>query len=116
VRNDHVLAIVKLKEEELERYNENESINEENSVNNCPTKLTRLKAKELNKTPLPLKKIKTGDYDEEVAAFIAQDLASDDDDEEYDPLEDDTVVKYLIIKQYKIAIIMQSIFSSLMMI
>lgn len=100
VRNDHVLAIVKLKEEELERREQ--AMKESNEMNagtsnaidtddvedNAP-KLTRAKAKALNKFPLPVAPIKHSEPDKEVVALIAEDLHSDDDDEEYQPGEDD---------------------------
>lgn len=109
VRNDHVLAIVKLKEEELERreqamkevkslsdtsagsskFMENDEAESENAV----PKLTRAKAKALNKFPLPVVPIKHSKPDSDVVALIREELHSDDDDEEYQPGEDDIEVK-----------------------
>lgn len=60
-------------------------------------KLTRAKAKELNKLPLPLVPLKHTQPDSEVIALIRDDLQSDDEDEEYQPGEDDIeVIIYLI--------------------
>lgn len=110
VRNDHVLAIVKLKEEALEKQEKaskdtrlsTESIanTSRDSVNdviddsgNAVPKLTRAKAKELNKFPLPVAPIKHTEPASEVVALIREELHSDDDDEEYQPGEDDIEVR-----------------------
>ncbi|CAH0401411.1 unnamed protein product [Chilo suppressalis] len=86
VTNDHVLALVKLREEE-----ENSSM-ESSGVR---PKLTRAKAKELKKpwnlenlelTPIKHIPVKTRP---EVKALIAQELPEDEDDEEYEPTHDD---------------------------
>lgn len=99
VRNDHVMAIVRIREEELER--EEQAEREQNIMaieRQCADekdlpKLTRSKAKELNQLPLdlmPVKPIKpAGD---ELVALIREELHSDDDDEEYQPAEDDIEV------------------------
>ncbi|XP_055309941.1 uncharacterized protein LOC129573467 [Sitodiplosis mosellana] len=107
VRNDHVLAIVKLKEEELERREQamkyphmGNDINTEESkvtendgvdeLDNAVPKLTRAKAKALNKYPLPVAPLKPhSEPDSEVVALIREELHSDDDDDEYQPGEDD---------------------------
>lgn len=109
-----MLAIVKLKEEEMERHeqtkkkpkimtetSDNVSIIKANdgiddSENTVP-KLTRAKAKALNKYPLPVappfKHSQT-----EVVALISEDLHSDDDDEEYQPGEDENEVNFFKLK------------------
>lgn len=109
VRNDHVLAIVKLKEEELERREkmsrsnttDNSAITKYNSEITCldttVPKLTRSKAKALNKYPLPLAPFKHCEPDSEVVALIREEMQSDDDDEEYQPGEDDIEVKQILI-------------------
>uniref|UniRef100_A0A182NSG0 Myb-like domain-containing protein n=1 Tax=Anopheles dirus TaxID=7168 RepID=A0A182NSG0_9DIPT len=103
VVNDHILAIVRLKEEE-----EAKKMNE---VNGSPAqdgaeggaeddgddkeepqpKLTRLKAKELRQTVFPIASLNEPTPDEEIAALINAELSSDDDDEEYKPTEDEIV-------------------------
>ncbi|XP_063366858.1 uncharacterized protein LOC134655338 [Cydia amplana] len=91
VTNDHVLALVKLQEEEE---------NMEAHSDTPKPKLTRSKAKELRKvspktawnlenlelTPIKHIPVKTRP---EVTALIAQELPEDEDDEEYDPRADD---------------------------
>ncbi|XP_072942462.1 uncharacterized protein [Epargyreus clarus] len=88
VTNDHVLALVKMREEE-----EDSSAEEK-----LRPKLTRAKAKELMKvspksapwnlelTPIKHIPVKTRP---EVKALIAQELPDDEDDEEYEPTPDD---------------------------
>lgn len=115
VRNDHVLAIVKLKEEELERREramktsksnttDDSVITNENteiaSSEDAVPKLTRSKAKALNKYPLPLQPFKHSEPDSEVVALIHEELHSDDDDEEYQPGEDDIEVIEIMIFAY----------------
>lgn len=109
VRNDHVLAIVKLKEEELVRReqamkdsmaNNETSIaemtvpenDENNELENAIPKLTRAKARALNQYPLPVAPLKHSEPASEVIALIREELHSDDDDEEYQPGEDDIEV------------------------
>ncbi|XP_055606490.1 uncharacterized protein LOC129754438 [Uranotaenia lowii] len=100
VMNEHVLAIVKLKEEEEERneklrkdsleHGGADSDDEGDELQSVLPKLTRLKAKQLNKKPLPIVPLKVPIADEEVAALIREELGSDeDDDEEYKPTEED---------------------------
>uniref|UniRef100_A0A1Q3F2G0 Myb-like domain-containing protein n=1 Tax=Culex tarsalis TaxID=7177 RepID=A0A1Q3F2G0_CULTA len=96
VMNEHVLAIVKLKEEEEEKTQDKRSAkdgtegdDEDDEPKSLQPKLTRLKAKQLNKQPLPIVPLKTPLPDEEVAALIREELGSDDDDEEYKPTEED---------------------------
>uniref|UniRef100_A0A182JKY1 Uncharacterized protein n=1 Tax=Anopheles atroparvus TaxID=41427 RepID=A0A182JKY1_ANOAO len=99
VMNDHVFAIVRLKEEEEERKKNSMAENsqegddgddeeDDEDVHTLP-KLTRLKAKQLNQTLFPLVPLNAPATDKEVAALIREDLNSDDDDEEYKPGEDD---------------------------
>ncbi|CAH2042597.1 unnamed protein product, partial [Iphiclides podalirius] len=88
VTNDHVLALVKLREEEEESSTEE----------NIRPKLTRAKVKELMKvspknapwslelTPIKHIPIKTRP---EVKALIAQELPDDEDDDEYEPTHED---------------------------
>lgn len=109
-----MLAIVRIKGEELEKHEmamkESKLLtNGDGSAGNRPThdedddddndiaenalpKLTRAKAKALNKFPLPVAPIKHSEPDSEVVALIQDDLHSDDDDEEYQPGEDDIEV------------------------
>ncbi|CAH0713140.1 unnamed protein product, partial [Brenthis ino] len=88
VTNDHVLALVKMREEEENSWTEN----------NLRPKITRAKAKELMKvspkcapwnldlTPIKHIPVKTRP---EVKALIAQELPEDEDDDEYEPTHDD---------------------------
>ncbi|XP_028166935.1 uncharacterized protein LOC114357508 isoform X3 [Ostrinia furnacalis] len=92
VTNDHVLALVKLREEEEKSSTEDSKLQ---------PKLTRAKVKELMKvspktapwnlenlelTPIKHIPVKTRP---EVKALIAQELPEDEDDEEYEPTNDD---------------------------
>lgn len=123
VKNDHVLAIVRIEQERLEkremamkdtRASTNEAVaststasqnvsknnddddgddeEEEDDFESALPKLTRAKAKALNKFPLPVAPIKHSEPDSEVVALIREELHSDDDDEEYQPGEDDIEV------------------------
>lgn len=97
VRNDHVLAIVKLKEEELEKHEQAQKLiklrhDEDEDASAALPKLTRAKAKALNKLPLPLAPLKNTQPDSDVVALINEELRSDDDDEEYQPGDDDIEV------------------------
>lgn len=107
-----MLAIVRIKEEELERREmamketkvstngnttntssstHDDDDDEDDTTESLP-KLTRAKAKALNKFPLPVAPIKHSEPDSEVVALISEELHSDDDDEEYQPGEDDIEV------------------------
>lgn len=122
VKNDHVLAIVRIKGEELERRemaikgskvsandagagtsatydadDDDDEEEEEDDFESALPKLTRAKAKALNKFPLPVAPIKHSEPDSEVVALIREELHSDDDDEEYQPGEDDIEVNRLDI-------------------
>lgn len=112
VRNDHVLAFVRLKDEELERRDMamkksklslNESGDDATATHDddgidserAQPKLTRAKAKALNKFPLPVAPIKHSEPASEVVALIRDEMHSDDDDEEYQPGEDDIEVNWM---------------------
>lgn len=97
MRNDHVLAIVKLKEEELEKDEQAKKLiklqhDDDEDASEALPKLTRAKAKALNKHPLPLAPLKSTQPDSDVVALINEELRSDDDDEEYQPGDDDVEV------------------------
>lgn len=84
--NDHVLAICKLKEEEMAKIIQAEKLayaddDEEQDVEHTP-KITRSKAKVLNKRILP---ITSPSEPSEASILIQQELGSDDEDEEYEP-------------------------------
>lgn len=53
--------------------------------------MTRSKAKQLKKTPLPIGPLNSTEPDENVVKLIKEELSekSDDEDEEYQPCEDD---------------------------
>lgn len=100
MRNDHVLAIVKLKEEEMIKDEQTRKMllyhNDAEDLT-----LTRAKAKALNKQLLPLKPFTPVQTDSEVIALIGGELRSDDEDEEYVPGEDDIEVSHcLLFKHY----------------
>uniref|UniRef100_A0A182T197 Uncharacterized protein n=1 Tax=Anopheles maculatus TaxID=74869 RepID=A0A182T197_9DIPT len=98
VVNDHVFAMVRLKEEEETKKitgDENSQTNNKGEEDDFEKdepepKLTRLKAKQLKQTPFPIASLNEPVPDDEVAALILQELGSDDDDEEYRPAEDET--------------------------
>ncbi|XP_055374922.1 uncharacterized protein LOC129607773 [Condylostylus longicornis] len=99
VGNDHVLALVKLQEEEL---NKNESLStpskngnstpskDDKSIDSTP-KLTRAKAKALNKKPVSLPSLNEIEPEPEVTALITEEMNTDDEDDEYEPKEEDYV-------------------------
>lgn len=85
MRNDHVLAIVKLKEEELLKEEQARKILSRRVDTNDLT-MTRAKAKALNKPPLPLVPIsQLKPYDEVIQLVMGGELRSDEEDEEYQP-------------------------------
>ncbi|XP_023301038.2 uncharacterized protein LOC111683217 [Lucilia cuprina] len=90
VKNEHILALVTLKaEDELAREKKS---HEERAIliteNTSVPKLTRAKARELNKTPiLKLPSLKVPEP--EIASLIKEDLHSDEEDEEYVFQEED---------------------------
>jgi hypothetical protein len=99
VKNDHILALALLKAEEedsIEKHEETtshcsdeEDKKSENEIPMTP-KLTRLKAKQLNKKlTLPELSLTTPQPNEEVVKLIQEELKSDEeDDEEYRPEND----------------------------
>lgn len=97
VKNEHVLALSLLKAEEEEKRERSDNRkssdsdgDDNKSENDVPTpKLTRLKAKQLNRNPLPIGPLKQTEPCEEVKALIQQELKSDDEDDEYQPNEND---------------------------
>lgn len=89
--NDHVLALVKLKEEEQDRIEKSPKCI--SSSDEETYKLTRAKAKELNKNPLPIPPLKILPL--EISSLIDDDLGSDEDDDEYQPGDEEPPVRYL---------------------
>lgn len=102
VKNEHILALVTLKaEDELaqERKKAETAAAERaiiiTDIPNVP-KLTRAKARELNKTPaITLPSLKETSAEPEITALIKDDLHSDEEDEEYTFKEEDFVVSVL---------------------
>lgn len=100
VKNDHVLAHVKLKEEEeLEKEehalkNAKMQPDDDEDLPLIMPKLTRAKAKALNKQPLPLAPLRSTQPNSEVVALCSEELFPDEDDEEYQPGEDDAEVRF----------------------
>lgn len=88
VRNENVLAIVKLKEEELLK----EEQARKQQLDSEELTLTRAMAKARNKLPLPLPPLVPLSANAEVIQLIGGELQSDDEDEEYKPDEDDVEV------------------------
>ncbi|KAH8403651.1 hypothetical protein KR215_000428, partial [Drosophila sulfurigaster] len=103
VRNEHVLALVTLKaEDELAREKREAEAQEKLQqqqpqrgaiiITETPSvaKLTRAKARELNRTPgITLPPLKDTAVDNDIEALIREDLHSDEEDEEYTFKEDD---------------------------
>uniref|UniRef100_A0A1A9ZY38 Uncharacterized protein n=1 Tax=Glossina pallidipes TaxID=7398 RepID=A0A1A9ZY38_GLOPL len=87
VKNEHVLALVTLKaEDELAREKQSETEQRAIIITHAPPipKLTRAKARELNKTPvisLPLLNAET--EQPEIAKLIQDELNSDEEDEDF---------------------------------
>lgn len=93
VGNDHVLAIVKLKEEEMEKNNQADTSaddDDDQDIEHAP-KITRSKAKVLNKKILP---ITSPSEPSEASILIQEELGSDDEDEEYEPGNEDPHVRF----------------------
>ncbi|XP_065369524.1 uncharacterized protein mute [Calliphora vicina] len=91
VKNEHILALVTLKaEDELAREKQTNEETRAILITENPSvpKLTRAKARELNKTPI-LKLPSINQEDPEIASLIKDDLRSDDEDEEYVFQEED---------------------------
>lgn len=107
VRNEHVLALVTLKaEDELAREKRAAEVQEEEDqqqrgaiiITDTPSigKLTRAKARELNRTPgITLPPLNETPVNNEIEALIREDLHSDEEDEEYTFKEDDFHVSIL---------------------
>ncbi|XP_064535814.1 uncharacterized protein mute [Drosophila montana] len=99
VRNEHVLALVTLKaEDELAREKREAAAADEEQqrgaiiITETPSvpKLTRAKARELNRTPgITLPPLNETPVNNEIEALIREDLHSDEEDEEYTFKEDD---------------------------
>ncbi|GAB0087904.1 hypothetical protein DMENIID0001_022680 [Sergentomyia squamirostris] len=91
VSNDHVLAMVRLKEEQMGSVEPEEEIEVEKEITDLMPKLTRLKAKELNRqlpSIIPLT-LKPPEEESETVILMTKDLTEeDDDDEEYKPSEE----------------------------
>lgn len=90
-----MLAIVKLKEEEMEKNNSFDKStgvdtddDDDHDVEHAP-KITRSKAKVLNKKILP---ITAPSEPSEASMLIQAELGSDDEDEEYEPGNEDVHV------------------------
>lgn len=90
IKNEHILALSMLQaeeEEKNERRKSSDSDDDKKSESDGPTtpKLTRLKAKQLNKKlPLP-GSLNTSEPCEEVVALIQDEMKSDEEDDEYQP-------------------------------
>lgn len=81
---------------------DDEEEEEEDEIESALPKLTRAKAKALNKFPLPVAPIKHSEPDSEVVALIREELHSDDDDEEYQPGEDDIEVCLFVSHSFSV--------------
>lgn len=99
IKNEHILALSVLKAEEEDKKererkssdSEDDGDDDKRSESDAPAtpKLTRLKAKQLNKKlPFP-GSLKTPEPCEEVVALIQDELKSDDEDDEYQPGDED---------------------------
>ncbi|KAL5287994.1 GON4L family protein [Megaselia abdita] len=93
VGNEHILALVKLQEEDDEK--KKLEIEETRTFSDSPTKLTRAKMKALNKVdPMlsfvqPLIESEQPAEEPELTALTKGFLHSDEEDEEYEPKEED---------------------------
>ncbi|XP_063709200.1 uncharacterized protein LOC134837743 [Culicoides brevitarsis] len=89
VKNEHVLAICRLKEEELQQKCEEKGNEADDENDELLPKLTRAKAKQMDKKLLPLVPLKQPQPDNEVVDFLAKEINDDDEtDPEYQPEED----------------------------
>lgn len=85
------MALVKLKEEELERIEKSpQKMPTTEPDDENPFKLTRAKARALNKPLSKIQPLKIVSSD--ISALIEQELASDEDDDEYQPGDEDPPV------------------------
>lgn len=91
------MALVRIKEEELERIEK--SPQKSSSSDEQTFKLTRAKARALNKSPLkiPPLKIVSSDF----SALIEEELASDEEDDEYQPGDEEPPVKIHLNYNFK---------------
>uniref|UniRef100_A0A034WK91 GON-4-like protein n=2 Tax=Bactrocera dorsalis TaxID=27457 RepID=A0A034WK91_BACDO len=93
VKNEHILALVTLKaEDEIERERQ-ESEQPAIIITDTPSvpKLTRARARELNKTPGITLPVVNEIKEPEIATLIQDELNSDEDDEEYVFKEEDFI-------------------------
>lgn len=108
-----------MKEEELEKHEQARKLLKMSQLDDDDDtmKLTRAKAKALNKHPLPLIDFHPRS-DSEVVALINEELRSDDEDEEYQPCEEDIEVSASCCqkKKYIYCIKINILACSLMMI
>lgn len=96
------MALVKIREEELDascssKVNNSEDDDDEDNVANSTPKLTRAKARALNKNPFPF--IPTGNglnAPPELVSLIQGELRSDDEDEEYRPGDEELHVSVFV--------------------
>uniref|UniRef100_A0A336MFL2 CSON000955 protein n=1 Tax=Culicoides sonorensis TaxID=179676 RepID=A0A336MFL2_CULSO len=89
VKNEHVLAICRLKEEELLQKSEENGNDADDENDEVIPKLTRAKAKQMDKKLLPLVPLKTTKTDTEVVEFLQKEIHDEDEtDPEYQPEED----------------------------
>lgn len=99
VGNEHILALVKLQEEDDEKKKLEQE--ETRSFSESPTKLTRAKVRELNKVdPMlnlvqPLIESEQHEVEPELTALTKGHFHSDEEDEEYEPKEEDLLVSFL---------------------
>lgn len=90
-KNEHILALslIEAEEEEMKEqtFESSDSEDDKKSEPDLPAtpKLTRWKAKQLNRQPAVPGSLKNPEPCEEVVALIHEDLKSDDEDEEYQP-------------------------------
>lgn len=89
VKNEHVLAICRLKEEEMAQKSEENGNDADDENDEVIPKLTRAKAKQMDKKLLPLVPLKQPEKDSEVVQFLQKEIHDDDEtDPEYQPEED----------------------------
>uniref|UniRef100_A0A336M7N2 CSON013050 protein n=1 Tax=Culicoides sonorensis TaxID=179676 RepID=A0A336M7N2_CULSO len=89
VKNEHVLAICRLKEEELLQKSEENGNDADDENDEVIPKLTRAKAKQMDRKLLPLVPLKTTKTDTEVVEFLQKEIHDEDEtDPEYQPEED----------------------------
>lgn len=89
VKNEHVLAICRIKEEELQQKSEENGNDADDENDEIIPKLTRAMAKQMDKKLLPLVPLKQTQTDTEVVDFLAKEIHDDDEtDPEYQPEED----------------------------